>query len=74
MRWPEVNCKMGQQEGMTSLGYYCPKCGTPVDTNIFFQVTGQCMCSHCGEIVDLSNEAEVPLKREVDNEHPERED
>lgn len=35
--------------------YYCPNCGKEIDDNIFFQATGQCLCSYCGEIVDLTN-------------------
>lgn len=35
--------------------FYCPSCGKEIDDNIFFQTTGQCVCSHCGEIVDLTD-------------------
>ena len=37
------------------MGYYCPICGNDVGSNPFFQATGQCRCSGCGEIVDLTN-------------------
>lgn len=39
---------------------YCPNCGNQIDENVFFQATGQCMCSNCGEIVDLVTASESP--------------
>ena len=45
---------------MLKMAFYCPNCGTRIDGNVFFQITGQCMCHECGEIVDLTSVASEP--------------
>jgi hypothetical protein len=50
------------------MGYYCPVCGNNVGDNPIFEITGQCVCSGCGEIVDLENALdERPEDPEKDN-------
>ena len=36
------------------MAYYCPNCGARIDYNVFFQITGQCLCHECAEVVDLT--------------------
>jgi len=45
------------------MAYYCPNCSARIDSNIFFQITGQCMCHQCGAIVDLTNVETKPVDR-----------
>lgn len=57
-----------------AVAYYCPKCGNPADVNVFFQVTGQCLYSKRGEVVDITTASETNPKDEDDEKHGRNED
>ena len=50
--------------------YYCPNCGNQIDSNVFLQATGQCLCSQCGDVVDLTTVSKNPLKELSELEAP----
>ena len=41
--------------------YYCPNCGARMDYNIVFEITGECPCHECGEMVDRTTVSTAPL-------------
>jgi hypothetical protein len=48
------------------MNFNCPYCGKNIGGNISFQITGQCACEGCGEIIDLTLVDKSNIQNEVE--------